>query len=94
MSDFYGHRDDEESIATLQRAVGLGVTFFDTADMYGSFTNEQLVGNVLKPYREKIILATKFGIARSDDPNHWPSAVQSARARLPFRPDSFRSRLP
>nr|WP_320049934.1 aldo/keto reductase [uncultured Desulfuromonas sp.] len=70
MSDFYGDRDEAESIATLQRAVALGITFFDTADMYGPFTNEQLVGKVLKPYRDEIILATKFGIIRSDDPNH------------------------
>src|ERR1700730_18400048 len=64
MSDFYGDRDEEESIATLHRAVELGITFFDTADAYGPHTNEELVGRVLKPYRDHIVLATKFGILR------------------------------
>jgi aryl-alcohol dehydrogenase-like predicted oxidoreductase len=64
MSDFYGDRDEEESIATLNRALDLGITFFDTADVYGPHTNEELVGRVLKPHREKIVLATKFGILR------------------------------
>ena len=64
MSDFYGDRDEEESIATLHRALELGVTFFDTADVYGPHTNEELVGRVLKPHREKIVIATKFGILR------------------------------
>ena len=64
MSDFYGGRDEEESIATLNRALDLGITFFDTADVYGPHTNEELVGRVLKPHREKIVLATKFGILR------------------------------
>ncbi len=64
MSDFYGGRDEQESIATLERALELGVTFFDTADMYGPHTNEQLVGRVFKSHRERIVLATKFGIVR------------------------------
>ena len=64
MSDFYGDRDEEESIATLNRALELGITFFDTADVYGPHTNEELVGRILKPHREKVVIATKFGILR------------------------------
>ncbi|WP_370651564.1 aldo/keto reductase [Luteitalea sp. TBR-22] len=64
MSDFYGPRDDAQSIATLVRAVELGVTLFDTADMYGPYTNEQLVGRALRPFRDRVLLATKFGIVR------------------------------
>ena len=67
MSDFYGERDDEESIATIHRALDLGVTFFDTADMYGPHTNEQLLGRALKGHREQAIIATKFGILRDPD---------------------------
>jgi aryl-alcohol dehydrogenase-like predicted oxidoreductase len=64
MSDFYGPRDDAQSIATIHRAVDLGVTFFDTADMYGPNTNERLVGQALAPYRDHVLIATKFGIVR------------------------------
>lgn len=67
MSDFYGQRDDEQSIRTLHRALDLGVTFFDTADMYGPYTNEELVGRALRDRREQAVIATKFGILR--DPN-------------------------
>ena len=84
MSDFYGRRDDAESTATLLHAVDLGVTFFDTADMYGPHTNERLVGKTLGGARQRVILATKFGIVR--DPEHpgirgvcgRPDYVQSA----------------
>ncbi|HEY3567616.1 MAG TPA: aldo/keto reductase [Thermoanaerobaculia bacterium] len=67
MSDFYAGRDDQESLATLERAFALGTTFYDTADMYGPFTNEELVGRFLKGKRDFVVLATKFGIVR--DPN-------------------------
>jgi aryl-alcohol dehydrogenase-like predicted oxidoreductase len=64
MSEFYGDRDDEESIATIHRALELGVTFFDTADIYGPHTNEELVGRALRGKRERVVIATKFGIVR------------------------------
>jgi aryl-alcohol dehydrogenase-like predicted oxidoreductase len=64
MSDFYGHRDDAESTATLLHAVDRGVTFFDTADMYGPHLNEILVGKALAPVRPRVVIATKFGILR------------------------------
>jgi aryl-alcohol dehydrogenase-like predicted oxidoreductase len=67
MSDFYAGRDDQESIRTLHRALELGVTFFDTADMYGPYKNEELVGRALQGRRQQVVLATKFGIVR--DPN-------------------------
>ncbi len=83
MSEFYGARNDDESIATLHRTLELGVTFWDTADMYGPNTNEQLVGRALKGKRDQVQIATKFGIMRSDDPakrgiNGKPEYVRQA----------------
>jgi aryl-alcohol dehydrogenase-like predicted oxidoreductase len=68
MSDFYGPGDDDESIATIRRALDLGVTFFDTSDMYGPHTNEILVGKALAGRRDEAVVATKFGIVR--DPGY------------------------
>ncbi len=67
MSEFYGTADEAESIATIHRALELGVAFLDTADMYGPFTNERLVGRALKGRRHQVVLATKFGNERGPD---------------------------
>ena len=67
MSEFYGRGDEAESIATIHEAIDLGVDFFDTADMYGPFTNERLVGRALAGRRDEVVLATKFGNQRAED---------------------------
>jgi len=67
MSEFYGEHDDAESIATIHRALDLGINFFDTADAYGPFTNEALVGRALRDRRGQVVLATKFGNVRNED---------------------------
>jgi aryl-alcohol dehydrogenase-like predicted oxidoreductase len=83
MSEFYGTGDDHESTATIHRALDLGINFLDTADMYGPFKNEVLVGNAIRDRRDHVFLATKFGIVR--DPNNPASRAISGR------PDYVRS---
>jgi aryl-alcohol dehydrogenase-like predicted oxidoreductase len=83
MSDFYGSRNDEESTKVIQHAYELGINFFDTADMYGPYTNEVLVGKAIRPFRKECILATKFGIVR--DPN------DSSRRGVNGKPEYVRS---
>jgi len=82
MSEFYGPGDEEEAVATIHRALDLGVTLLDTADMYGPFTNEQLVGRAIAGRRDHVVLATKFGIRRSPE---------GARLGVSGRPDYVRS---
>jgi aryl-alcohol dehydrogenase-like predicted oxidoreductase len=83
MSEFYGTPDESEAVATIHRALDLGVTFLDTADMYGPFTNEQLVGRAIADRRAEVVLATKFGNERREDGswvgiNGTPAYVRSA----------------
>src|SRR5829696_3672934 len=67
MSEFYGTGDEDESIATIHRAIELGIDFIDTADMYGPFTNERLVGKAIQGRRDEVVLATKFGNERREE---------------------------
>src|SRR5947208_9355890 len=67
MSEFYGRSDEGEAIATIQRALELGIFFLDTADMYGPFTNEKLVGRAIADRRDHVVVATKFGNERGED---------------------------
>ncbi|WP_105383694.1 aldo/keto reductase [Neorhizobium alkalisoli] len=85
MSHAYGGQDEQESIRTLHRAVEVGVTFFDTAEVYGPFVNEELVGRALKPFRSKVVIATKFGFRI--DPEKKDSSAMSG---LDSRPEHVR----
>ncbi len=91
MSEFYGAADEAEAEATIRRALELGVTFLDTADMYGPFTNEELVGRVIAGRRDEVVLATKFGNVRGPngerlgvrgDPDYVREACEASLRRL------------
>jgi len=91
MSEFYGQADESEAVATIHRALELGVSLLDTADMYGPFTNEQLVGRAIADRRDQVVLATKFGNERREDgsfvgingsPDYVRSACEASLRRL------------
>jgi aryl-alcohol dehydrogenase-like predicted oxidoreductase len=89
MSEFYGPTDDEESIATIHRALDLGITLLDTSDAYGPYTNEQLVGTAIADRRDQVVLATKFGVVREEGerridntPAYAASACDASLRRL------------
>jgi aryl-alcohol dehydrogenase-like predicted oxidoreductase len=79
MSEFYGPADDAESIATIHRALSLGITLLDTADMYGPYTNEQLVGTAIADRRDEVVLATKFGVVREEGSRRVDSSPEYAK---------------
>jgi aryl-alcohol dehydrogenase-like predicted oxidoreductase len=91
MSEFYGEADEAESLATIHRALELGIDFFDTSDIYGPFTNEQLLGRAVAGRRDRVVLATKFGNVRRPDgswvgingrPEYVKEACDASLARL------------